>query len=214
MNIFNSNAQILPVINLSFSFLELSHNVLGLIDCFKELINLENDVFKFELNKINENFKNHKNRISLISGNDGDDSKLILSILSEIQKDHNDIIQLIEKINDKKEYQEMEAKQSRYKLLKNSVSTVFGTSISTLVSGGLMGFVTLAIGTTSVIKSSVEVYVNYQKLNKYKKLLKEAQNKKDEIEKEIKNIKNLYFKRIMTHCPQEIKEQIIEKYLN
>ena len=214
MNIFNSNAQILPVTNLAFSFLELSHNVIGLIDCFKELINLENDVFKFELNKINENFKNHKNRISLISGNDGDDSKLILSILSEIQKDHNDIIQLIEKINDKKKYQEMEAKQSRYKLIKNTLTTICGLTLSTIFSGGIAGAVGLFVGVTGIIKSSAEVYVNYQKLKCYKELLEETENKKDEIENEIKNIKNLYFKITSAHCPEEMKDKIIGEYLN
>lgn len=217
INIINSSDQIISGVNISFSFFELSYHVIGLINCIMELRDSESEVFDSELKRINQNFESHKNKIKYISGNDEEDLQLIESILLEIQQDRNEIIKLIENIEDKKKYAELEKKKNIRKIFKNGLKAIAGGAIGAAFSGGLstiIGSVTAVTETIKIIKNSTKVIVNIKKIKSFKELLELAKKKQKEIDEEIKQIKIIYLKRITAHCPEDIKNQIFNKYLN
>jgi hypothetical protein len=214
-NIFNDN-QLLFGVDTALSFFKLSYHVVGLVNCIQDLCFSQNEIFDFELKEISKNFNNHKNKIKYLSGNDKEDFELIQSILSEIQKDRNDIIELIDKIKDKKEYEELEKKNNIKKTIKNGLKTFIGASFGTTISVGvspiLVG-IAVATGIVKTVKSGVKILVNIKKIDEFKYLLEKAIEKQNEIDEEIRQIKLIYYERLTDHCPEDIKQQIIEKFI-
>lgn len=213
-SIFN-DAQLLSEVDTVLSFLKLSYHVIGLINCFQDLCFSQNAIFDSELEKISRNFKNHKDMIKYLSGNDEEDLKLIECILSEIKKDRNDIFELIEKIKDEKEYAELEKKNNMKKTIKSALKTFVGACFGAAVTGTfspIIGGITVATGLVKTFKNGAKILVNIKKIDELEKLLEKAYEKQNEIDEEIRQIKIIYYERVSNHCPEDIKQLIIEKY--
>ena len=213
-NIFN-HKQLLSKVDTALSFLKLSYHVIAFINCLKDLCFSQNTIFYSELEKISKNFQNHKDKIKYLSGNDKKDLELIKIILSEIQKDRNDIIELIEKINDEKKCAELEKKDYMKKTIKSALKT-FGSTIFAVAATGsfspIIGGITVVTGIIKTFKNGAKILVNIKKIDELKYLLEKATEKQNEIDEEIKQIKIIYCERESNHCPEDIKQEIIEKY--
>ena len=53
-----------------------------------------------------------------------------------------------------------------------------------------------------------------QQIKKYKIALEEAKKKQTEIEKELKFILEKYYNEECAHCPQDIREKYLQKFLD
>ena len=141
--------------------------------------------------------------------------ELIESTLSKINKDSDDIDNLIENIENEKKYEELERKNNIKKIIFNSIKVVAGVSLGAIISGGLapvIGTVATTIGIVKVIKTGVKYSVNTKKINELKKLLKKVKHEQERIDEEIKEIKKIYYKRLVAHSPNDIKKKVLEKY--
>ena len=211
MNILNFSEQILIA---PISFLELSYHVIGLIQCFKELYHPASIIYEIKLQRIKNNFHIHKEKISDITGNDEEDFKLLKSILLEIKQDRDDIIKLIDEMKNKKNQAESNKDKYITKTIKNTIITIAFTA-GTIFSGGISSIVAgvgIATGVFKTLKSGAKIIENIKLIDSFKELLNEAENKQKEIEEEIKNIENICYQKITEHCPEEMKQKILEKY--
>ena len=179
-NFIKSSNKIMSNINIIFSFIELNYEVIDLAASFKELSNTDCVIFNFELESINQNFINHKNRIKYISGNDEEDKKLIESILIEIEQDRNNIIELINNIENKKNIEKLEKKYNTNKLMKDTLIFISGIA-GTIFSGGIttiVGGITLLTGFFKTVNDTMKVVINIKNINSFKELSRKANQKK------------------------------------
>ena len=215
-NFINSNELLFQGINTTFSLMELCYHAISLTGCIKTLLfDCKDEVFINELEIIISNFERHKEKIKYLSQDDEKDLKLIETIILEITQDRNDIIDLIKKIKNEKEYEEYKKKQNIGKTIKNGIITIFGFSLGTAVSGGLIPIAGGIAGLTSFIKtvkSGVKTINNIKNINALTELLYQAKKKQTEIEEEIKEIKLMYIKRLSSQYPEDIRNMIEEKY--
>ena len=215
-NFIKSSNKIMSNINIIFSFIELSYEVIDLAASFKELRNTDCLIFSYELRMINIDFINHKNRIKYISGNDEKDKKLIESILIEMEQDRNNIIELINSIENKEKREKLEKKYNTITLMKDGL-IVIGSTLGAIFSGGatsIVGSIISLIGFVRTANDTLKVVINIKNINSFRELLEIANKKKFEIEQKIEEIRLIYFKRLSNHCPKEIKEKVLEYYSN
>ena len=109
-----------------------------------------------------------------------------------------------------------ESNKDKYitKTIKNTIITIAFTA-GTIFSGGISSIVAgvgIATGVFKTLKSGAKIIENIKLIDSFKELLNEAENKQKEIEEEIKNIENICYQKITEHCPEEMKQKILEKY--
>ena len=209
------NNTLISGINTAFSFFELGYHLYDLIQCFRELRNIDNYYFYYELRKISNNFENHKNEIKNIQGNDEKDLELILSILKKLKQDRDDILKLIQNVNEEKNEEVEKRNKNTKKVIKRAFATCLGFVAGAYLTGGVSTVISVTSGVINAIKlgkSGVKLINNIQQISYFENLLEEMIKKQNEIEKEIKSIKNLYFNIKYSHLPKDFQEKIKEKY--
>ena len=100
-------------------------------------------------------------------------------------------------------------------MLKRTFSTGLSIAIGAYLTGGLSSTISVTSGIINAIKlgkSGAKLIQNIKQINLYENLLKEMIRKQNEIEKEIKAIKNLYINIKYSHLPKDLKEKIKTKY--
>lgn len=174
--------------NCILSFLNLGWSIYQIHDTVKELDKI--NYLRTRLTTIKGDFKNHKDSLGVLPEDPIEAAKKIKEVFILISDDHSKLVNLIEEIIQKIEYQEIQRKKA-----------IGGTIVSSIFSfvsilGGIITFNGIALGygisalanIASTALNATNIVLTTQNISDLRKLLSDAQKEEENMKKEIEEL--------------------------
>ena len=207
---FKTNLNLVGCINVSLGLLELITSVHELYKCFLETDDNLDNQFKNELNNIRNNFEIHRD-IGLLPQNYDDALQKIADAIDNINKDRNDLIDLIYRIDKEISKKKIEKEKSLRKIIKNALFVGVSVTGAIFASGpGALAFVvsSAAYGVKTITQSK-KFHKAKKKLKNYEETFREAIQFENKIELELEHLLKIYKNINEQYLPADYKNHSI-----
>ena len=205
---FKTNLNLAGCINVSLGLLELITSVHELYKCFLETDDNLDNQFKNELNNIRNNFEIHRD-IGFIPKNYDEALQKIADAIDNINKDRNDLIDLIYRIDKEISKKKIEKEKSLRKIIKNALFVGVSVTGAIFASGpGALAFVvsSAAYGVKTITQSK-KFHKAKKKLKNYEETFREAIQFENKIELELEHLLKIYKNIKEQYLPADYKNQ-------
>ena len=205
---FKTNLNLAGCINVSLGLLELITSVHELYKCFLETDDNLDNQFKNELNNIRYNFEIHRD-IGLLPKNYDEALQKIADAIDNINKDRNDLIDLIYRIDKEISKKKIEKEKSLRKIIKNALFVGVSVTGAIFASGpGALAFVvsSAAYGVKTITQSK-KFHKAKKKLKNYEETFREAIQFENKIELELEHLLKIYKNIKEQYLPADYKNQ-------
>ena len=204
---FKTNLNIIGGINVAMGLLELITSIHELGKCFFCYHDNYYNKFKQELNAIFARFNTHKN-IGIIPENFESALKIIYNAIEEINKDRNDIIDLIIRIDNEISYKKIEKKKKIFKIVKNIAKIGIGIAGGIVATGpaAIVFGITATVGSVRAIQHSKNLHDVKKDIKNYRKIYNEAIEIENKIKEELDNLLQKYIEIKEKYNPKDYKD--------
>jgi len=204
---FKTNLNIIGGINVAMGLLELVTSIHELYKCFFCYHDNYYNKFKQELNAIFARFNTHKD-IGIIPENYESALKKIYNAIEEINKDRNDIIDLIYRIDNEISKKKKEKKRKIFKIVKNIARIGIGITGGIVATGpaAIVFGIAAAVGSVRTIQHSKNLHDVKKDIKNYKEIYYEAIEIEDKIKEELDSLLQKYIEIKEKYNPKDYKD--------